>query len=99
MQQRVALARALVGGPRLLICDEPTANLDSETGHSIMEMILEANRGLDDRGRPRSVLVVTHDPRVLRFADIIYHVDDGRLRPAGEDMLLRVWQSGLAQVL
>ncbi len=98
MQQRVALARALVGEPRLLNCDEPTANLDAETGHDIMNVILEANRSLDKQGRPRSVLVVTHDVRVLRFADFIYRVDDGRLRPAGEDMLLRVWQSGLAQV-
>ncbi len=98
MQQRVALARALVGEPRLLICDEPTANLDSDTGHAIMTLILQASRGLDEHGRPRSVLVVTHDLRVLRFADIIYQVDDGRLRPAGEDMLLRVWQSGLAEI-
>ncbi len=63
-----------------------------------MELILQANRGSDEQGRPRSVLVVTHDPRVLRFADVIYHLDDGRLRPAGEDMLLRVWQSGLTHV-
>jgi putative ABC transport system ATP-binding protein len=98
MQQRVALARAIVGEPRLLICDEPTANLDTETGHAIMSLILEANRSLDERGRPRSALVVTHDLRVLRFADVIYLLDDGRLRPAGEDMLLRVWQSGLARI-
>ena len=95
MQQRVALARALVGEPRLLICDEPTASLDSETGHAVMGLILAASRGRDEQGRPRAVLVVTHDLRVLRFADIIYHIEDGRLRPAGQDMLVRVWQAGL----
>jgi putative ABC transport system ATP-binding protein len=97
MQQRVAVARAIIGEPRLLVCDEPTANLDSESGQAVMRLIMEASRGTDADGRPRSVVVVTHDLRVLRYADVIYHVDDGRLRAAGADMLLRVWQSGSAQ--
>ena len=85
----------LVGEPRLLICDEPTANLDSETGQAVMGLILSASRDRDQQGRPRAVLVVTHDLRVLRFADVIYLIDDGQLRAAGEDMLLRVWQASL----
>ncbi len=94
MQQRVALARAIVGRPRLLICDEPTANLDSETGQTIMGLILSASRDRDDQGRRRSVVVVTHDYRILRFADRIYYMDDGRVDPATEELLLRVWKAG-----
>jgi putative ABC transport system ATP-binding protein len=94
MQQRVALARALVGRPRLLICDEPTANLDALTGQTIMKLILAACRERDEAGQPRSVVVVTHDFRLLRFADIIYYMDDGRVNPASEELLVRVWRTG-----
>ena len=71
-QQRVALARALVHEPRLVICDEPTAALDHETGHSVMELL--ASAALQPG---RAVLVVTHDTRVFGFAHCIAHMDDG----------------------
>ena len=73
-QQRVAIARALVHDPRLLICDEPTSALDRETGHQIMIKLRELAR------KPgRSVIVVTHDPRVYEFADRIAEMEDGRV--------------------
>jgi putative ABC transport system ATP-binding protein len=73
-QQRVAIARALVHEPSLLVCDEPTAALDHETGHSVMELLREAAVRPD-----RAVVVVTHDNRVFGFGDRIAHMDDGRI--------------------
>ena len=80
-QQRVAIARALVGRPRLLVCDEPTAALDGKTGQTCMELISAAARGVDDQGRPRVVVVVTHDNRIFHYADRIVEMEDGRLKP------------------
>jgi putative ABC transport system ATP-binding protein len=71
-QQRIAIARALVGEPRLLICDEPTASLDGETGAHVME-IIRLNALKEDR----CVIVVTHDSRVFKFGDRIANVRDG----------------------
>ncbi|MFN0012587.1 MAG: ABC transporter ATP-binding protein [Phycisphaerales bacterium] len=89
MQQRVAIARALVGQPRLLVCDEPTANLDAYTGQASMELIAAAAKGTDRLGRACCVIVVTHDNRVFQFADRIEQMEDGRLRDTPEDFILQ----------
>jgi len=73
-QQRVAIARALIHDPRLVVCDEPTSALDAESGHAVMELLMRiAVR--DDR----AVIVVTHDNRVLEFADTIARMEGGHL--------------------
>jgi putative ABC transport system ATP-binding protein len=72
--QRVAIARALVHQPRLLVCDEPTAALDHETGLTVMELLRDAAVRPD-----RAVIVVTHDNRVFQFGERIARMDDGRI--------------------
>jgi putative ABC transport system ATP-binding protein len=71
-KQRVAIARALGGDPPILVGDEPTAALDTKTALSVMELLRE----LASSAR-RAVVVVTHDPRLERFADRIVRVEDG----------------------
>jgi putative ABC transport system ATP-binding protein len=73
-QQRVAIARALVHNPKLIVCDEPTSNLDHEAGRSVMNILRGVAKSPD-----RALIVVTHDPRIFDFADRIAHMDDGKI--------------------
>jgi putative ABC transport system ATP-binding protein len=73
-QQRVAIARAIVANPSIILADEPTAALDGENGRTIMRSLADIAHERD-----RAVLVVTHDPRVIPFADRIVHIEDGLL--------------------
>ncbi len=71
-KQRVAIARALFSSPKLLLCDEPTGNLDSKTGRDVIEFFRELNKqdGL-------TLLIVTHEERLSTFADRVIHIKDG----------------------
>ncbi len=73
-QQRVAIARALVHDPKLIVCDEPTSNLDHKTGQSMMELLRDKAKSTD-----RTIIVVTHDSRIFDFADRIARMDDGKV--------------------
>jgi putative ABC transport system ATP-binding protein len=73
-QQRVAIARALANNPPILLADEPTGNLDSATGHSVIELLLSVNRT-----RKTTLVLVTHDPELASVADVAIALRDGRV--------------------
>ena len=72
-QQRVAIARALVNDPKILLCDEPTGNLDRKTGLQIMDILV----GLHREGK--TVILVTHDPKIAEYAHRTIELEDGRI--------------------
>ncbi len=74
-QQRVAIARALANGPRLLLADEPTGNLDTRTGREILDTFARLNQ---ERGL--TVVMITHDRQVARYATRRVEIEDGRIR-------------------
>lgn len=74
-KQRVAIARALAGNPQIIMADEPTAALDSHSGHTVIELL----RQLAKEGGC-TVLMVTHDPRIIDVADRVTYLEDGILR-------------------
>ncbi len=74
-KQRVAIARALAGDPQLIMADEPTASLDSYNGHAVTELLRQLAKESN-----RTVLIVTHDPRLIDVADRVAYLEDGVLR-------------------
>ncbi len=72
-QQRVALARALASGADIILADEPTGALDKKTGIELMETLKELNRD------GKTIIIVTHDPNVAGYADIVITISDGRI--------------------
>mgnify|MGYP004531767549 FL=1 len=73
-QQRVAIARALVNDPSVLLCDEPTGNLDVSTGNDVLSLLIDLNR--DDN---RTIVIVTHDNQLAEKCDRIIHISDGKI--------------------
>jgi putative ABC transport system ATP-binding protein len=83
-QQRVAIARALVADAGVLLCDEPTASLDGQTGRSVLDILQRIARDSN-----RAVAIVTHDERVLRIADRLIRVEDGHAEESEVDELAK----------
>ena len=77
-QQRVAIARALVNNPQLILADEPTGNLDTSSGNSIARLLSELHHN------GHTIVVVTHDPRMLRYATHTVYLLDGQVVPEDE---------------
>lgn len=73
-QQRVAIARALANNPDVVLADEPTGNLDSKTGMEIMDLLMKLHKK-----ERKTLIVVTHDPKVAEFADRVELLRDGRI--------------------
>jgi putative ABC transport system ATP-binding protein len=75
-EQRVAIARAIVSDPTLLVCDEPTGDLDRATAHEIMTLLQTLNRQ-----HGKTIIMVTHDPKAAEYAQRTLHLDKGTLAP------------------
>ena len=73
-QQRVAIARALIHKPKVLLCDEPTGNLDSKSGNEVLSLLSQMQQETE-----QTIIMVTHDAEIAAQADIIVRIEDGRI--------------------
>ena len=78
-QQRVAIARAIIADPTILVCDEPTGDLDRQTAEEILGLLQILNRE-----QKKTIVMVTHDPKAAEFATRTLHVDKGQLVEAAQ---------------
>jgi putative ABC transport system ATP-binding protein len=78
-EQRVAIARAIVTDPDLILCDEPTGNLDARSAQDVLTLLARLNKEFN-----KTIVMVTHDPHAASFASRTRHLDKGRLLPEGE---------------
>lgn len=74
-QQRVSIARALAKNPKILLCDEPTGALDSETGVLVLKLLLKMAREYK-----KTIVIVTHNQNIAKMADVVIHVKNGKIR-------------------
>ena len=80
-QQRVSICRALAKNPKILLCDEPTGALDSETGVVVLKLLLKMAR---DYGK--TIIIVTHNQNIARMADVVIHIRSGRVTSVKEQL-------------
>jgi putative ABC transport system ATP-binding protein len=80
-QQRVAIARAIVSDPELLVCDEPTGDLDRQSATEVLSLLQQLNREYG-----KTIVMVTHDPKAAEYASIVLNLDKGNLVTAEPEM-------------